>query len=102
MPKVRLLFRNYAFEKRKKKRSPNRLLIVTVACYSLYPELNTRSDETQLTTAILLPMKTRTGTGAILTSGGPTSLNNERRSIAVIVFRKGNAKLKKDLTVDPT
>ena len=87
---------------KKKKRSPNRLFIITVACYSLYPELNTRSDETQLTTAILLPMKTRTGTGAILTSGGPTSLNNERRSIAVIVFRKGNAKLKKDLTVDPT
>ena len=85
MPSVRLLFRNYAFEKRKKKRSPNRSFIVTVACYSLYPELNTRSDETQLTTAILLPMKT--GTGAILTSGGPTSLNNERRSIAVIVFR---------------
>lgn len=102
MPKVRLLFRNYAFEKRKKKKgSPNRLFIVTVACYSLYSELNTRSDETQLTTAILLPMKTRTGTGAILTSGGPTSLNNERR-IAVIVFRSGIAKLKKDLAVDPT
>lgn len=46
-------------------------------------------------------MKTRTGTGAILTSGGPTSLNNERR-IAVIVFRSGIAKLKKDLAVDPT
>ena len=100
-----LVFLKYSFQENKTNTKHVRNYIFHRASYLPYTEIHTCSDGTQLTTVlhsrleavtcvkmfdvILFPVKAGTGTDVILTSGKPSPLDDERRSIhPSILFKK--------------